>query len=572
MIRQGVRFTGLLRAVLGLSVWGAVTVGASLGQEGPRLEQPIVPFGNSPVIGAEANNPDGAGFFGGILSYPSQQKQPSGQDKEGTRPKAAEGAKPDGGQQKSAAGAQGQDKEGTRPKAGETKSEVEKQKEKKGEKKEEPKKEADDWYEIGTDGALKPVWRDRRLFLESAHRDFQIRYTGRFMWDTGWFDQTSRMPNLADGSDFRRARVGLEGYLYENFYFRARYDFANSSANGSATPGGSPTDNFRDVFVRVEKLPFIGNIQAGQWKEPVSLTWQSSSNQLIFLERPAMFNALNPMRNVGVSTFRNYLNDRIHFHTGLFRSFTNNGGFSNGDGQWAWTSRLAALPLWEDNGRYLVHIGGSYSYRAYNHMDSNANAGPRFATVGDISLGTPNVLDTGVIKSPFSEDLFSGEFVTVLGPLSIQSEILGFRINGLSGTKGIGPLYWGTYAQVSYFLTGENRRYRRTGPYAFSFTTPNINENFFTTQSRPWICGIGAWEIAARYDYLDLSGGGLFVPTASDGSGGTGRWNGMTYALNWWLNPNATIMFNWVHGWRDSDTIGRTGQMDALACRVRFFF
>ncbi len=515
--------------------------------------QSLLRQGSQPVFGAEANNPDGTGVPGAIVTCAGEEQKSGDQEKEGTRPKAGEG--------KETGGKTGEKKE-------------EKKDGKTEEKKDEPKKQADDWYEVGSDGALKAVWRDRRLFLESSHKDFQIRYTGRFQWDTGWFDQTPRMPNLEDGSAFRRARLGIEGYLYENFYFRTRYDFADSGSandNGSVAPGAGSTSNFRDVFMRVEKLPFISNFQAGQWKEPISLTWQSTSNQLIFVERPAMFNALNPGRNVGFSVFRNYFDDHLFFITGLFRSSTNNGGFSVSDGGWASTSRLAFLPLWEDNGRYLVHFGGSYSYRAYNHIDTNSNV-PNFSTIGDVAVGTPNVLSTGTIADPYSEDLLSGEFVTVLGPLSIQSEILGLRINGISGKKEVGPLYWGTYAQVSYFLTGENRRFRRTGPYAMSFTTPNIVENFFTVNRWPYILGRGAWEVAARYDYLDLSGGGLYVPTASNGSGGTGRWNGMSYALNWWLNSNSTIMFDYVHGWRSSDTVGRSGQMDAFVMRFRFFF
>lgn len=505
---------------------------------------------NSPVFGATANNPDGMGVPGAIQAgisggQPSGGQKSSTDDKEGTRPRASEG----------------------KDTGAKTEGKKEEKKDGKTDQKKDQKGE-EDWYEVGSDGVLKPVWRDRRFFLESAHRDFQLRFTGRFNWDTGWFTQSGGMPNFEDASDFRRARIGLEGYLYENFYFRARYDFANSSSTGSSTPGGNPASNFRDVFMRVEKLPFVGNFQAGQWKEPISLTWQSTSNQLIFLERPAMFNALNPQRNVGFSLFRNFADDRIFLISGLFRSATNGGGFSSGDGQWASTTRMAFLPYWQNEGRCLVHFGGSYSYRAFNHIDTNGNQ-PRFATVPDVSIGTPNVLDTGVIKGPFSEDLLSGEFVTVLGPLSIQSEILGLRING---DKGVHPLYWGTYAQVSYFLTGENRRYRRTGPYAFSFTTPNVSENFFTLSRWPYILGRGAWEIAARYDYLDLSGGGLFVPTASDGSGGTGRWNGMTYAINWWLNSNSTIMFDYIHGWRDSDTPHRYGQIDTFAMRFRFFF
>lgn len=504
---------------------------------------------NAPVFGAAANNPDGMGVPGAVRMG-AEMWDEAGRQKNGDNRK----------------------KEGALPK-----SSKEKAKEEKKEGKTEAKKpEEEPWYEVGSDGALQMIWRDRRLYLESAHKDFRFRFTGRFNWDTGWLTRNGGLPNLPDGSDMRRARIGFEGYIYENFYFRARYDFASSgSGNDSGVPppgGAGSASNFRDVFLRVEKLPFLSNFQAGQFKEPIMLIWNSTSNQLTFMERPAVFNTLDPGRNLGVSTFRTFFNDRFYFNTGLYRSATNDGAFSVGTGQWASTTRLAFLPFWEESGRYLVHFGGSYSHRAYNYRDTN-NILPAFSTPPDIAIGTPAVLSTGTILSPHNENILAGEFVTVLGPFSIQSEVLAVSIDGVnSSNQSVAPVYWGTYAQVSYFLTGENRRYRRTGPYAFTFTTPNIAENFFTLSGWPHILGRGAWEIAARYDYLNLSGGGLYVPTKSDGSGGTGRWNGLSLALNWWLNSNATIMFDYVHGWRSSDTPGRTGQMDAFAMRFRFFF
>jgi phosphate-selective porin len=42
--------------------------------------------------------------------------------------------------------------------------------------------------------------------------------------------------------------------------------------------------------------------------------------------------------------------------------------------------------------------------------------------------------------------------------------------------------------------------------------------------------------------------------------------------LNWYLNPQVTIMLNYIHGWRDSDTLNRDGEVNTFAVRFRWFF
>jgi phosphate-selective porin len=47
--------------------------------------------------------------------------------------------------------------------------------------------------------------------------------------------------------------------------------------------------------------------------------------------------------------------------------------------------------------------------------------------------------------------------------------------------------------------------------------------------------GFGAWQAAARYNYLCLN----------DGQVNGGLLNGMTLGLNWLLTPNARLVFNY---------------------------
>jgi phosphate-selective porin OprO and OprP len=79
--------------------------------------------------------------------------------------------------------------------------------------------------------------------------------------------------------------------------------------------------------------------------------------------------------------------------------------------------------------------------------------------------------------------------------------------------------------------------------------------------------GWGAWEIAARYSYLDLNDG-----TGLNRIQG-GRMDGFSLALNWYLNTNLTCMFDWVYDHREAVPVGTTpGYTSGFGTRVQLSF
>ena len=91
------------------------------------------------------------------------------------------------------------------------------------------------------------------------------------------------------------------------------------------------------------------------------------------------------------------------------------------------------------------------------------------------------------------------------------------------------PTFTGWYVFGSWFITGESRSYSQSSA-TFGRVKPKNN---FSIGKPGW----GALELAARYSTVDL--------TEEDVNGGE-QYN-ITGGLNWHLNPNTRIMFNYIY-------------------------
>ena len=174
------------------------------------------------------------------------------------------------------------------------------------------------------------------------------------------------------------------------------------------------------------------------------------------------------------------------------------------------------------------------------------------------------------------------EFVGNNGPWSFQSEYFGsWLYNGVTtgkggkGTTGQQPpagtkvgtvFYQGGYAEVLYFLTGESRSYSLIES---RFDRPIPRNNFYVVRSggkngRP-VVSEGAWQVGARYNYLCLS----------DGQVNGGVLNGVTLGVNWLLNPNARLYFNYDITNRqfvNNDNSNGSGWISGFGTRLAFDF
>jgi phosphate-selective porin OprO/OprP len=383
-------------------------------------------------------------------------------------------------------------------------------------KKQEPKTDPTDF---------RIYWKEG-LNLVTLDENFKLKIGGRLQTDWLWSSEDdaikSDIGEQEDGVEIRRARLYFSGLIYDNVKYKLQFDFAGGEAA------------LKDAYLALANFP-LGELRMGHFKEPFSLEELTSSKYITFLER-ALPNIFAPSRNVGFMLHSTCPDERMTTAIGVFRD-TDDYGEDVDDGGYNITGRVTALPIYENKGAQLLHLGAAYSYR--NPDDSIQYRQRPEAHLTDRFVDTTEFAGDQV-------DLVGLEAAWVNGPLSLQGEYIMADADRLGSGSDVD--FDGYYIQASYFLTREHRNYKASEG-AFSRVKPR--ENYSTAG------GSGAWEVKARYSGLDLSD--------SDIAGG--ELDNISAGLNWYLNPNTRIMWDYVHA--DKDNVG---EADMLMMRLQFDF
>jgi phosphate-selective porin OprO/OprP len=398
-----------------------------------------------------------------------------------------------------------------------------------------------------------------------------VEIHGVFQVDSGWFDQSAAnraaeigttgktIGNIKDGASFRRARLSANGSVLPNMNYFLQMDFAFF---------GRPT--FTDVWMELTKVPVVGNVRVGQWKQPFSLEVVSSFRYTTFAERSLLFQSFVPFRHVAVGFYDWSENERMTWAASVYRPGQDQFGGSLSDtGGYAGVGRITALPWWEEEGRRYLHAGIGYNYVAPKDRVAQFRTIPEYYVGENVGVtlagssgqaapgnfnGTPFFADTG--KNPIHDyHLLGNELLLVEGPFSWQSEAMFLWANRPADKNAF---FWGGYSQVGYFLTGEHRPYnRKQGAIDRIQVKRPIGRRHDPCEEWGW----GGWEVAARLSHVELN--------SMDIRGG--RMTDFTFGLNWYLNNYSKIQFNYIRAFLDSPTKGdSTADIYGLRAQLDF--
>ena len=352
---------------------------------------------------------------------------------------------------------------------------------------------------------------NKGLQFQRADDQFKIKIGGRVQYDimmisqSDWLDTDYPAPN---GTEFRRLRFFTSGTLFGNVKFKLQLDFSKGDAG------------VKDAYIEVTKIPWIGHIRAGHFKQPFGFEMLTSSNDITDMERSLPY-VFTPERDLGFMVYNHQFNKRFSWYAGYFFPTKNIGRYLGN--QYRLTFRLAGQPIYKPDARWytVFHVGVAFEHQFNDnrllafHERPEAHLAPKHVRLA--------------LDQTKRAEVLSGELVFIAGPLSFQGEYMTANITPSDSMNAFFSSYNYTtgYAIVSWFITGEHKNYSQSKT-AFGRVSPKRNLGKG---------GWGAWELSFRYSFLDMNDRDL--------RGGT--MNDFTAGLNWYLNPAVRVMFNYIY-------------------------
>lgn len=405
-------------------------------------------------------------------------------------------------------------------------------------------------------------------YVRTGNSGSKMKLSGRIHFDMWGYPDESPGVNgfetgdldddVADRVGFRRLRFGVAGDVWKNMVYKIEMEFA----------GGNDVE-FRDAYLGFTELPWLQTVLIGNQKRPYGLDHLNSSRYNVFIERPFVIEAFNQdARRLGIQSYGVSDDLAYNWRYGVFnqRLVQDEGNYISNHWQGQVAGRFANT-IWYDEcsgGRGYAHwaISGTWAdpdgnQNVENYADSGINEA-RFRTRPEART-VSRWLDTGLIVGAEDYTLLGLENVVNIGALQWCGEYQQVWLNRESDSE---LQFHGGYFYLSYFLTGEHIPWdRETG----CLDRVEPFENFFLVDT---CCdgvrgGWGAWQIAARYSYLDLSD--------NDIQGGIGE--SVTAGVNWYWNPWAKWQFNYIYGniWdNDENAVGGVNFGDYHVLGTRF--
>ena len=367
---------------------------------------------------------------------------------------------------------------------------------------------------------LAPPLMDRiNAYLK---HQFPFEISGRLMYDyANYWNATAP---LGSGTKLRRARLAIKGNVTPNWAYKLSLDFAENAVS------------VKDAFIRYLGFkPYY--LTVGQFKEPFSLEELTSSKYITFMER-GLPNALVPGRRIGIglNTYGDF--SRTNKYTaaiGLFGKKVGTPVTVNNEG-YGVTGRMTDAYVPSKN---VVVTGGVSA--GYRKPDGSQQV--EFSSLPEADVNDTKLIDTGIINNVNHMLLYGVEAAAEYHSLSAQTEFIQTYLTRGAGNSNVS--FYGWYAYVSWFMTGESRPYEEDDG-TFGRVKP--------------LHSYGAWELAVRYSGLSLNSNNI--------SGGDEH--NITLGLNWYVNPYVRFMANYVKAYTKKSGVSDNPNVFELRAQIDF--
>ncbi|HYE29272.1 MAG TPA: porin [Allosphingosinicella sp.] len=347
---------------------------------------------------------------------------------------------------------------------------------------------------------------------------------GRLQYDVGLVGSPRGVDDrgLGFGSEVRRARLGAEGSLPGGFGYKIEVDFANNDVE------------IADALLNYKASKALA-LTLGQHNNFQSIEELTSSRFLSFLERAAFTDAFNFERRVGLSA--TYASGDVIAQGGIFTDNIDDladaqdaVGLGDENDAVSVDGRIVYAPR---IGKAQLHLGASAHWR---DNGDTAATGPatRYRQRPFVHTSNTRFLATPSLRVGTESD-YGLEAALIRGPLHAVAEL--HWLNADTLTAGLSPTFFGGYAEIGYFVTGESRGYK-AGRWDRTRVRRPVGDG-----------GAGAVQLNLRYDHLDLTDGGVIG----------GRQRGYEASLVWIAQDHVRFLLNYGHLRYDDAAIAAAG-------------
>jgi len=375
---------------------------------------------------------------------------------------------------------------------------------------------------------------------------------GRLNFDEAQFsgNTVSKGPNYPSGANIRRAFLGFMGGVGEMISYNITLDF--SGANGVYGTNGTTVD-FEEAYVNLaapeSHLMGHANLRFGQFTPPSSLEFLGNvgtKNDTMFLESALDTGTFStPQKVYGVWADASAM-DMFVLSASAYQprqknstnSSSNVGGLNNnnyGDqgraDRLGSAARLTFAPVHTHDTVYHLGVMGRYQSMVSGVAGASVTQNGLFSTGPEARARNTAMLVTtgyGAVGNAIrakSYNVLTAEALALWGPVTVSGEYNQANVQQAAtstlANSGSNPRFHGWHAQASYMLTGESRRY-------------DFHQGALHNPKPAGKCG--AWEIAARYSFVNLVDKNIYG----------GSEHNTTLGLNWFANENVRVTLNYI--------------------------
>jgi len=343
------------------------------------------------------------------------------------------------------------------------------------------------------------------LNFESNDKNYCLTAEMRINVDGAYF--FDNLNPLSSGTKIRRFRIAFKTLLWSRWGAVLDIGFKDLEAD------------IKDAFINY--LFDGGMLKIGHYRMPFGLELNTNANDIKFLERPYV-TEMHTSRQIGLGM--DLFGERWYFGGAVFTQGLGNPAVNRqylekgNDQPLNFAGGFVYRPV--HAGSSIFHIGFSAALQKPEVPKAGSPQNSfRFCSMSETDISRKMFMDTGDILNSKNMKMLNLETAVSHGPFLVQSEYTIADISRRSGYRVVNLSGW--YVSGAWLITGENQSY---DIQQAEYTHINPGSG-------------GAFELAARYSYADWNDkkAGIFGGQAEN----------YTLGLNYYVNPNVRIMFNY---------------------------